>query len=207
MTVFAQRHGLLYRPGTADENVLADVFDRRQYDLATLPIKPPPTIDLWVMDAGAHIGAASVWFLRAWPWAQVVALEPDPENHALLQRNLPPRGLGYRAALTGRAGEVALVKGLDTWSHQVEPGVGTPSMTMASWPDFHVVKIDIEGSEADVFAGDTAWVDRTPIIMIELHDWLFAGSGDSYRACVSGRDRETFNQGEVTISVRRDWLA
>ena len=35
------------------------------------------------------------------------------------------------------------------------------------------MKIDIEGGEDDLFSGDLDWLERTPLVIIELHDWLF----------------------------------
>ena len=38
--------------------------------------------------------------------------------------------------------------------------------------DPFIVKVDIEGFEADLFSANTQWVGRTPIIITELHNWL-----------------------------------
>lgn len=40
-----------------------------------------------VLDIGAHVGAAALWFSYHWPHAKVVAYEPVPEIFELLQRN------------------------------------------------------------------------------------------------------------------------
>ena len=40
-----------------------------------------------------------------------------------------------------------------------------------------IVKIDIEGAEADVFASDTDWFNETPVVIVELHDWLMPKQG------------------------------
>ncbi len=69
-----------------------------------------------------------------------------------------------------------------------------------------IVKVDIEGGEADLFAANTEWVDAVPVIIIELHDWMLEGAGDTWRAAVEGRGRIEFQRGELTISVREDWL-
>ena len=36
----------------------------------------------------------------------------------------------------------------------------------------NVLKVDIEGAEVDLFAGDTGWLDRVDTVVIELHPWL-----------------------------------
>ncbi len=40
-----------------------------------------------IVDAGANIGTASVWFKQQYPEAAVVAIEPDPGNAAVLRMN------------------------------------------------------------------------------------------------------------------------
>lgn len=42
-----------------------------------------------------------------------------------------------------------------------------------------LVKIDIEGAEEYLFRSDTEWMDAFPLIIIELHDWLYPFSGSS----------------------------
>ncbi len=38
-----------------------------------------------------------------------------------------------------------------------------------------LLKIDIEGSEFEVFSGDCSWLKRVGIIVIELHDYMRPG--------------------------------
>ena len=42
-----------------------------------------------------------------------------------------------------------------------------------------IVKIDIEGFENDMFRENINWIKKTPIIIIELHDWLLPGKAVS----------------------------
>jgi predicted O-methyltransferase YrrM len=41
-----------------------------------------------VVDAGANIGLASLWFANQYPKAKIVCIEPDPENFRILKENL-----------------------------------------------------------------------------------------------------------------------
>ena len=43
-----------------------------------------------VLDCGGNIGLAAIWYARLFPKATIVTLEPDPENFALLLRNVAP---------------------------------------------------------------------------------------------------------------------
>ena len=40
-----------------------------------------------------------------------------------------------------------------------------------------LLKVDIEGGEADLFSADTSWLDEFPAVAIELHDWMLPGQG------------------------------
>ena len=211
----AEKYGIHYRPGTADEGVLTDIFDRRGYSLHDIPLMPWPERPL-IVDAGAHIGCASRWFAKEAPEALVIAMEPEVGNFALLQRNTEGMESIHKnnVAIGSTEGWCRVVDpGLGNWGYRTAPGrdvrVVPLNMIVLRAIDFEpfIVKIDIEGGEADVFSRNTEWVDTTPVIMVELHDWMMAGSGNSWRKCMAGRDRVEFPRGEVTVSVRRDWLA
>ena len=210
-----KRHGLHYRHGTVDENVLADVFGRHGYSLHDIPLQPAPDRPL-IVDAGAHIGCASRWFADQTPEALVIALEPEVENFTLLQRNTDGiEGIHKNNAAVGPlAGWCRVVDpGLGNWGYRTTPGhevrVVPLNMIVLRAVDRNpwIVKIDIEGGEADLFTANTEWIDAVPVIMIELHDWLIPGSGDAWRAAMEGRGRVEFQRGETTVSVRGDWLA
>jgi FkbM family methyltransferase len=69
-----------------------------------------------------------------------------------------------------------------------------------------IVKVDIEGGEADLFSGDTEWVEMTPILIVELHDWLLTRSGNSraFLKCVSQLDRDFVYIGDEIYSIAND---
>jgi FkbM family methyltransferase len=46
-----------------------------------------------IIDAGANIGMATLYFKTLYPGARIVCFEPDPENFALLKRNVEGNGL------------------------------------------------------------------------------------------------------------------
>ncbi len=59
-----------FRPGTSDVAVLRKVFLESEYELPfTIPVRT-------VVDAGAHIGAATVFYHYRFPDARILAIEP-----------------------------------------------------------------------------------------------------------------------------------
>lgn len=63
-----------------------------------------------IIDAGAHIGAASVWFALSYPRATVIAVEPHEKNFKVLEANARgfPNIITTRAALASREGTLSL---------------------------------------------------------------------------------------------------
>jgi FkbM family methyltransferase len=203
-----------YRTGGSDERVIQEVLRGREYDFARLR-RGPELNALYgrlaqsgkaplVVDAGANIGASAIWFACSFPAARVVAIEPEAENFALLKANTEGANVvAMRAALAARPGRVRLVDpGEGAWGFRTAAAGEAPSsadIAAVTVPDLYaarvdacapfIVKIDIEGAEADVFSANTDWVDSTPVIAIELHDWLLIGQASArpFLQCVSGR--------------------
>jgi FkbM family methyltransferase len=71
-----------FRPGTSDENVWIDVFEKNEYRLPA-EFKPGDT----VVDIGGHIGVFSraCYDRKA---SRIIAFEPEPYNFALYRENM-----------------------------------------------------------------------------------------------------------------------
>jgi len=212
------------RLGDSDFAAFKQVFARREYDLglvggaysrvaeryrAILDAGRVPVI----IDAGANVGAASLWFAQAFREAQVVAIEPDPGNAKLLRLNVAGEGRisVLEAAIAGEPGRVSLAGNGMSWAVQTirsdhgELQAVTMEQSVATVPngELFIAKIDIEGFELDLFAGDQNWIDRATVIIIEPHDWLFPGRATSktFQAAMGKRNFELFISGENLIYV------
>ena len=222
-------HTFWYRAGTADETVVANVFGKGgAFDLRTLgridEIRAcyRAIVDAGrrplIIDAGAHIGAVSVFFAVMWPEALVVAIEPEPGNLEVLRRNA--EGLGIEVwpnVLAGTAWHYEVYDpGQGTWGyrtracerHRCEVGsVGIHGvMACQEMAAPFLVKIDIVGAEVDVFGADVAWLDCTPVLMVEPHDWMLPGQGTSISLlrALAGRARDFIIKGEHVVSIAHD---
>ena len=87
---------LTIRTGTSDLAIFDEVVIDHGY---RFPLDQEPQV---IVDAGANIGMATLWFKARWPNAMVIAIEPDASNFALLERNL--KGIpGVRTVLAALA--------------------------------------------------------------------------------------------------------
>jgi hypothetical protein len=68
--------------GGADAFIHSEVFEHQYY---RLPLRSAPAT---ILDLGANIGLATVYFARMFPRAALACVEPAPENLRLLRDNL-----------------------------------------------------------------------------------------------------------------------
>ena len=205
----------LFRRVSSDKYVIAEVLFGQQYACLTRDREDAATI----LDIGANIGTASVYFLNRYPRSRVIALEPDPMNFAVLSRNLEPygaRATAIQAALWPRPAWLTIDRGHfrdgGEWSTQViEAPIGRgPSVQGLTLRDLighfglttiDILKVDIEGAERYVLDGTFGQIlPLVKILGIELHDQLCRERFFSTIASCSGT---TEQHGEVTVWTRR----
>jgi FkbM family methyltransferase len=171
-------HPIYIRPGTPDAHVVLQSFAREAYGY----ILPPAPVRL-IVDAGANIGDTSLWYATRFPDAKIVAVEPDPDNLAVLSRNCAPYGDRIRilrAALWPVPDRSLAMAGAYTgarvWEVESELDSACPSIDPLTilrnsgekWID--IFKIDIEGAEQSLFSGPCdEWLERTCSLAVEVH--------------------------------------
>ena len=221
-----------YRSASTDESVIKDVFQSGHYDVGRLRRAAELTeyvgrqaqtgLQPLIVDAGANIGASAVYFVIAYPNARVVALEPDVGNFGLLSKNTADLNVeALNAAISSTRGRARVFDpGEGAWGYRTklisEDEIFTDAVPRVTINDIYnshssgffpfIVKIDIEGAEFDLFSGSTEWVERTPLIIIELHDWLLPKSGTSrpFLECISRLDRDFVQIGQEIFSIAND---
>lgn len=207
-----------HRGTSADIGVVHQVFYNRDYDLTRLK-RHAEILRFYdgcknplIIDAGANIGASAVWFAQTFPRAVVSAVEPHAANFQLLLHNV--RALKVRpvmGALAKEAGTVQLFDpGEGDWGFRTGDAEGLPLGNVQAYTladliepddDPFILKIDIEGGEADLFqVGD---FQRFPVVIIELHDWLLprAGTSKSFLKWHVSQDRDLVHHGENIFSL------
>lgn len=72
---------LFLRTNTTDAPTFSQIFIQKDYDLQ-MGIKPK-----LIIDGGANVGYASVWFTNKFSKAKIFAVEPEDENFKILKSN------------------------------------------------------------------------------------------------------------------------
>lgn len=135
-----------------------------------------------ILDAGANIGMASLYFHRHFPDAEIVAIEPDPDTFGVLSANTAhlPDVTRIRAGLWSHDTRLSVrYPNAEKYAIEVfeDPAKGTVEafsvssiMERMGWDHIDVVKMDVEGSEAVLLADpDAPWLDRIDTLIIEIH--------------------------------------
>jgi len=211
------------RPRDTDLASFRDIFGKREYDF------PIPAVEAAVrtryesilesgripviLDAGAYVGAASLWFRLEFPKAHIVAIEPDPDNFRLLERNLADFGPAttIQAAIGAEPGQVRLVASAGSWATQVERSkagvrVATANEAFRSVANGEplLAKINIEGFEKELFSASLEWLDQISMLFIEPHDWLLPRkrTSGSFQKALGERDFHIFIAGPFLCYAR-----
>lgn len=213
------RYPLRVRRGTSDLSVLAQVFLFEEY--SAIPALPDGAV---VLDCGANVGYSAIYFLSRFPTCRVIALEPDPGNLTALRENLSPygnRATVIGAAVWSRCGRLSMLEGGyrdgREWTRQVretQPGeaglieaVDMPALLDRAGSDrISLLKMDIEGAEAVIFAEPTdAWLPRIDTLAIELHDdSQFGPATPIFEQAIRAARFHVVRTGEVTVCQRLD---
>lgn len=211
---------LTVRLGTSDVQVFNDIYLRREYEWN---LNSSPKV---IVDAGAYTGLSTSFFAAKYPEATVIAIEPDKDNFKLLVRNTTrfKNVHAVHAALWAESGSVSLMDpGSGAWGLRLlessgpatvtnEPDGGTRSRPIRAvtisdilrdycLEKIDLLKVDVEGSEKEIFADARAWIASVDAICIELHDRFKAGCSRSFFKAVDDFPIEV-RRGEDVLVMR-----
>jgi FkbM family methyltransferase len=176
------RGALYVRLGTSDFWVLEELFLEHEYHpFFAHDAEPVKTI----LDLGANVGLSVRLWLGHYPDARIVAVEPDAKNIAMALRNTKGRGgvSLVRACVAGRPRMVALDRSALEWQIKLSDAdanaAGADLVEALTVPQLlerfaidgaiDLLKCDIEGAEAEVFANCSPWIERVRELVVELH--------------------------------------
>lgn len=222
------RAPLALRASRPDHSTFWQVMVMEQYEYRHLPQSKDleARYERWVaagktpliIDGGGNVGLAAIWFAWRFPAAKVVTVEPDSGNLDVLRRNI--RHYENIEALPGALWTEK------AWLRIQNPDSGAASFRVEAMPtetpdaiesytideiaarepgaSLFLVKLDIEGAQKELFARNNGWVERCPLIVIELDDWQmpWQATGQSFFACTSRVPFDYLINGENLMCFR-----
>lgn len=151
-----------------------------------------------IVDLGSNVGLATA-YLACWaPTATFWCVEPAAENNVIASRNAVANGIDATfetVAISGRSGEIEFYS--NAWwassttvesvhrsrtsrperfeSSLLQPSSRVSAYSVGDYLATHdigqidLMKMDIEGAEAEVFQGDCSWLDAVSRLAVEIH--------------------------------------
>jgi FkbM family methyltransferase len=205
------RHPVFVRAQTSDVLVFIQIFVDGELEFS-LPQKPSS-----IVDAGANIGLASIYFANRFPSSIILALEVEESNFELLKRNASfyPNITCVRKALWSGPAYLTIVNPMgESWAFRVGtstsdnaasiPAVGVKELVQEfEGHRIDLLKIDIEGAEKEVFKnGMDQWINQVGTIAVELHDNIEPGCRNALVEGLKGLNRSMHQLGEYTIVTK-----
>lgn len=207
------------RVPSSDFPTFQQIFINQEYDFSV--IREPKLI----FDAGANIGLAAIYFANKYPNSQIIAIEPDKDNFALLQMNVASYAniIPLYAALWYKNDIIDLIDpGLGKWGYmtlelsnsdkkqqiknQVQGLTVNTIMQKYSVEHIDIMKIDIEGAEKEVFSNSYLWLDKVDAIIIELHERMKSGTNRSFYNGSNGFDYEWQKGENIYLSRKKSCI-
>jgi FkbM family methyltransferase len=176
------------RLGSSDGPVLKEIFLWDEYGALIRGVSGDVRT---ILDLGSNIGLTVRLWQAKFPGARVCAVEPDESNCSVLTMNAAaapmPEGTQptiVRACVAGKAGFVTMDRSGAEWGLTMKRDPSAPAterveaITMGDVlcragfesGEIDILKCDIEGAEAEVFAGECAWLSRVRHLAIEVHE-------------------------------------
>lgn len=175
----------------SDFLVFQEIFENGEYR----PIKewnlPSDSI---VLDLGANVGLSAVYFASVLPEAKIVSVEPDHSNCESIRRSCSDliasgKVQVVEAFVAAKDGSARIDRSTRSWAFRMasdsasvaEPDgtaavadrvacVSIPTLMLQSGVTrIDLLKCDIEGSEAELFAHCQEWIGSVSHLIVETH--------------------------------------
>jgi FkbM family methyltransferase len=204
-------HPVRLRLRTTDLALFEEIIQHNEY---AMDLPAEPTV---IVDAGANIGLASVYFANVFPAARIFAIEPEHANFELLRINAAPYEniTPICAALWKDSAALVMTNPQSGYwgfqiqerSHENHDDPTVPGVTMDDListyrlASIDLLKVDVEGAEKEIFEHSSGWIDHVDGIAIETHDRLKEGCHDSVLAAAKDFP-VVWERGETTFMLR-----
>lgn len=176
---------------SSDLGILFQVLGKNEYQPAVdlLNKNGKQNAEVRILDAGANVGYASLFFAANFPHAKIISIEMDDRNFIQIKRNLSlnifKSILPVKKALWKREAHLEIKMDFRDKSEcsyyavesEADTGLQGYSidyfMKEQGWDFIDLLKIDIEGSERYLFESEqlaSRLLAKTNLLAIEIHD-------------------------------------
>ena len=204
---------LTLRKNTTDGAVFRDIF---LYGDLKIPSTIKPEI---IIDAGAYVGYSTVYFSRNYPSATIIAVEPEQSNFKQLKAhtNHLPNVIRVNGGLWPVSSKLKISdRGTGKWGFKVDEVTDGSNFDVQGYTvnelldmtdvktNNVLVKIDIEGSEQEIFSRNThIWLPKVQCVLIELHNRISPGCSEIVANAMPNNLWDKVNKGEKLFFTRR----
>ena len=177
------------------------IYEERVYDFE------PATAGPRIIDGGANMGMATMFWKRRWPAARITAIEADPALAEVVRANLSAANIGdvdlVVAALAPEPGRLRFLSdGRDT-GHIDDAGnlqVDAISLRPYLAETVDLLKLDIEGAETAVLSSCSDLLTNVERVFVEYHSIVGAAQP---LAVLHG----TLEQAGFRLHIRSDYCS
>lgn len=204
---------IYFRENLSDKKNFLHIFIKREYEYKYgIEAKN-------IIDGGAYIGLASLFFATKFPNAKIVAIEPDISNFEVLEKNVSDYKNIYpiRKALWNEERRLVIKDiGLDKWGMIVENGNQSGNgyvlgitidkvMEEFSFDFIDILKLDIEGSEKELFSKNFEnWLPKVKYLIIEFHDRIKPGCSELVRKIMKSYCFKEYKIGQNNLFINNN---
>ena len=202
------RHPIFLRNESSDINVFGQVIYEKEYEFK---YRVNPSV---IVDCGANIGMATIFFKNKFPEATIISVEPEPSNFKLLQKNTEqyPNVHCLNYGIWNRSTHLKITNNTrGNWGFTVEEADKEANDTIQAisideimkryqLDHIDILKIDIEGSERKLFESNTGkWLPFVKVIVIEFHDATVKDCVKTFHKALEAYEYEIKTHGESVI--------
>ena len=210
------KYPIFLRNKTTDVGIFQSIIQEGKYEFQ---VNKTPDV---IIDAGSNIGLSVIYFAEKYPSARIIAIEPEDSNYKLLKKNTE----GYsnihliKAGVWNSVGESTILMGEGGRKDGFVVGTENDYQNIKTLKkvgniktvtidkilhDFNfekvdILKIDIEGSEKEVFENCSNWIGKINSIIIELHERTKKGCNKSFNKIANRFNNRCENGEDVYLS-------
>jgi len=212
-SIYVSRLGRrIFFRGSADKGVISHFFypGTRILDTPGCPVRV-------IVDAGANAGMETIRMRHFHPGARVLAIEADRGNYSVLERNAAEDKGSVETLLNGlwsSDGPLRVLPGTTNEAFSVRPAetgetADIEAITMNTvlalvGGEIDILKMDIEGTEYEVFLKNTEWVKHVKAFIFECPDADHAGATAQIFRTLDEFEFDAAVSGECIVLIRSD---